>query len=232
MADEDIEEAEDDDDDPKAAIVKLILAVQKADEEVVVQDDRLAALEAELAKLKPSALRKRARADGVSEDDLEEAEDSDSPKSTIIELILLMTEAVPAEDSQAAELRAELSKLKPSALRKRARADGVGEDAMEGAEDSDDPKPAIIELILDASPRKDEDDGAEAALRQELQAMKLGALSRRAMAEGVEAQQLDEAEDSEDANVLDSEVMCILTEYACRVNVYTICLGCVYPTKR
>ena len=156
-------------------------------------------------------LRKRARADGVSEDDLEEAEDSDSPKSTIIELILLMTEAVPAEDSQAAELRAELSKLKPSALRKRARADGVGEDALEEAGDSDDPKPAIIELIL-AAQKSDEDDVKGTAidiveaeqslgdnkLRAELEGMKLKALKKRAKDVGVDKEKLEDADDADD----------------------------------
>ena len=42
--------------------------------------------------------------------------------------------------------------LKPSALRKRALAAGAGEAAVEEAEDSADPKTAMVELILRMGP--------------------------------------------------------------------------------
>jgi hypothetical protein len=45
-------------------------------------------------------------------------------------------------------LRAELSGLKLSALRRRALADGVGEDALDLASDGDDAKAAVVELVL------------------------------------------------------------------------------------
>jgi hypothetical protein len=49
-------------------------------------------------------------------------------------------------------LAAELAGLKPSALRKRALAAGVGEAAVEEAQDSADPQVAMVELILGTGP--------------------------------------------------------------------------------
>ena len=69
--------------------------------------------------------------------------------------------------------------------------------ALEDAEESADPKAALIELILQCSGAT-EADAASAALRVELLQLKLGALGRRAIAEGVDEPLLEEAEDSEE----------------------------------
>ena len=52
------------------------------------QREHVAALRLELAELKPTALRKRARSGGVSEEDVEQAEDGDDPKAELTELIV------------------------------------------------------------------------------------------------------------------------------------------------
>lgn len=57
----------------------------------------------------------------------------------------------PAADPMAA-LNEELAAMKTSALNKRARELGVDADAMDDAADEDDPKAALIALIVAASP--------------------------------------------------------------------------------
>ena len=51
-----------------------------------------------------------------------------------------------------AALKAELAGMKTGALNKRAREVGVGADAMDNAADEDDPRAALIALIVAASP--------------------------------------------------------------------------------
>ena len=103
------------------------------------------ALRSELGKLKMSELRKRAATAEAAEADIAAADDAEDPKTAMIVLILAHEE--PSEDP-AAKLRAELEALKPSALRKRAKAMGASGEDIEGADDSDDPKAAIVELLL------------------------------------------------------------------------------------
>ena len=106
----------------------------------------MASLAEELGALKPTQLRRRAKAAGVPEETMEEAEDGDSPKATLIELII----------ATGAPLQAELAALKPTQLRKRAKASlssleaGASAEAIEEAEDSDSPKEALISLIVSA----------------------------------------------------------------------------------
>ena len=103
-------------------------------------------LRQELTPLKMSALKRRARADGVDDALMDVVDDSDDPKETIIDLIL--SNQPKEEELRLAKLHAELLLMKPSALKRRARADGVAEEALEEADDADDPKGAVIELIL------------------------------------------------------------------------------------
>ena len=141
-----------------------------------VQLEKEAAFRAELSALKLSELKKRARAtDGISDDDVEGVDDADDPKAAVIELLVKVAEViwaqeakaalivaeeeaarVSAEEEQAASvkkkeaaLRAELAELKLSELKKRARAtDGISDDDVEGVDDADDPKAAVIELLV------------------------------------------------------------------------------------
>ena len=102
-------------------------------------------LDLELQQLKLPELRKRAAAAGVSHDAIEEARDSDEPKPAII--VLIKATAARNAAKQRAQA-AELQQLKLPELRKRAAAAGVDPDALEEARDSDEPKQAIIGLIL------------------------------------------------------------------------------------
>ena len=99
----------------------------------------------ELELMKPSALKRRARAAGCAEAEIEEADDADDPKAAMIALIL-SHEASGQETSDV--LRRELQGLKPSALKRRARADGATEQEVEEADDAQDPKAAMVELIV------------------------------------------------------------------------------------
>jgi aryl carrier-like protein len=113
----------------------------------------VAALRQELLGLRPMALQKRASADGVDEDLLVDAVDSDDPKSRIIELILqchVSASSVEAEQIQLRQiqLRQELQSLKPTALQKRVLTEGFTEAQLEMAVDSDDSKAALVELIV------------------------------------------------------------------------------------
>ena len=106
-------------------------------------------LDLELQQLKLPELRKRAAAAGVSQDAIEEARDDDELKLAIIALIKA---TVARNEAKQRAQAAELQQLKLPELRKRAVAAGVDPDALEEARDSDEPKPAIIGLILAKGP--------------------------------------------------------------------------------
>ena len=95
--------------------------------------------------MKPSALKRRARAAGCTEAEIEEADDADDPKAAMAALIL-SHEASGQETSDV--LRRELEGLKPSALKRRARAAGATEQEVEEADDAQDPSAAMVELIV------------------------------------------------------------------------------------
>eukprot|EP01045_Picozoa_sp_COSAG04_P015751 COSAG04_NODE_1268_length_7478_cov_41.075620_2_plen_472_part_01 len=112
-------------------------------------------LAAELArKGRLSELTRRARAAGATEQSIEDARDADDPKSAMAALVLAREAraggAQPAPGLQ--QLREELGRLKLSALEARAAAAGATEEDIEAAVDEDDPKPALIDLILRAQP--------------------------------------------------------------------------------
>ena len=86
-----------------------------------------AELRAELAAMKVKALKKRAKEAGVDEAELEEADDADDVKSTLIALIVAR-ERVP---EPAEQLREELAGMKPSALKKHAKKVGVEQHKLE-----------------------------------------------------------------------------------------------------
>jgi hypothetical protein len=148
------------------------------------------ALAVELDALGIGSLSRQAEAAGAGEDRLLAAQDSDSPKAALIALIVELTPADPLET-----LKSELSALGIGTLSKRARESGVDDARLLEAQDSDDPKPAIIALILENSaPAPDPLE----TLRLELGGMGIGTLSKRAKAEGVDEQRLMEAQDSDE----------------------------------
>jgi hypothetical protein len=100
--------------------------------------------EAELAGMKLSAIKKRAKEVGVDEQRLEEADDADDTKAAVISLIVEQE-----REGKVAQLRAELAGMKLSAIKKRAKEVGVDEQKLEEADDADDRKGAVIALIVD-----------------------------------------------------------------------------------
>ena len=141
------------------------------------------------------ALQRRALADGVGEDLVEDAMDGDDPKTRLIDLIT--GSAADVDDAQVVRLREELRGLRVLALQKRAAAGGVTDAQLENALGSDEPKEHLIALIIDchkfaasAEPKR------VAALREELQSLKALALQRRAATAGVTDDQLETALDS------------------------------------
>ena len=95
-----------------------------------------------------SALRSRAEAEGVTAEVLEDALDTDNPKQTMIELLLQQHASMQGSQGS---LRQELMGLRLKEIRARAKQAGVSADALEEAVDSDDPKEATIELLIQAS---------------------------------------------------------------------------------
>ena len=90
-------------------------------------------------------LKKRANAAGATEEEIEAAEDADDAKAATVALVVSYEQA--AEDPAAA-LREELAALKPSVLKKRARAAGATEEQIEEADDAEDPRAAMVALVL------------------------------------------------------------------------------------
>jgi tetratricopeptide (TPR) repeat protein len=137
-------------------------------------------LRGELSAMKLKALKRRARESGVEEEHLEDADDADEPKATVIQLILdrestagagaggagsddpaasssastaLAADVAAAAAAAAASRQAlvsELGGLKLKVLKKRARAAGVDEEKLEDTDDADDIKGAVIALIVHA----------------------------------------------------------------------------------
>jgi hypothetical protein len=84
VSEADLDEAKDSDTmSAKEAMIELVVAATPI---APSHDVRLAALHKNLAELKPSAIEKRAREAGVTEQQLDEAKDSDEPRSTFNEV--------------------------------------------------------------------------------------------------------------------------------------------------
>ena len=213
----------DDSDDPKEAIIGIILAAeedQQPDGFTSENREALELLRAELSLMKLSALKRMAVEKGADADAIEQIDDSDEPKQAVIsllveaakvELLAAQSETNKKADSKFAHrmererLLTELTPLKISALKKRAIVAGVDAAVLEQAGDEDSPKDAIIVVLLEheTSTNSDECAGGQRAveLRAELTKgpQKLSVLRKRAITSGASEEQLDEADDSDDA---------------------------------
>ena len=125
-------------------------------------------MRSELETLRLKELRARAKAEGAEPEQLEEAADADDPKQAVIDLLLglhattvdtrvsgptklpLRTGNTRAHETalRTGALRAELEGLRLKELRQRAREQDVSPEEMEEAADSDEPKAAMVELLL------------------------------------------------------------------------------------
>eukprot|EP01052_Picozoa_sp_SAG31_P020164 SAG31_NODE_1504_length_8079_cov_2.892607_6_plen_832_part_00 len=203
-----INQALEDSEHPKMALIELVVgrrsqqatASTSAQHELTAQAE--AAIRDELAGLKMGALRQRAMADGVSDGDIEDADDSDLPRNALVDLIVATRRQETAEKSAPSKpaadaLKQELRHMTLSALRKRAAVAGVEEREIDGADDDEDPRGAMIGLIvrkeapLPPSTEKEE-------LTQVLQQTKMSTLRKRAVAIGLDQAKVDRAGDDED----------------------------------
>eukprot|EP01051_Picozoa_sp_SAG22_P023165 SAG22_NODE_5855_length_942_cov_4.071174_1_plen_184_part_10 len=152
------------------------------------RDAELERLRAELQTMRMKDLRERARAEsgGLPDDQLQMAADSDNPKQALVELmvdahasVLEAAEAGTATgEPDLQELREQLQGLRLRELKTRAAAEGISSETMDDADDSDDPKHFLIEVVL-LEARKSPPNAAAAAvekLRDELSALKLSVL--------------------------------------------------------
>ena len=112
----------DDEDDPKAAAIELLV---KAADVAWAEEEKAEVIAAKAA---------RAAA---------EAEEQVAASAKTAE-----TAATALKVAKEHAFRAELAPLKLSELKKKARAEGFSEDAIDGADDEDDPKAAITNLLV------------------------------------------------------------------------------------
>ena len=163
------------------------------------------------------ALHQRARAEGCDASDVDDAMDSDDPKTALIELLVKCSSGGGAGGSDA-QLRAELQGMRVMALHKRALSDGADETAVDGAMDSDDSRAELVALIL-AQHAGADPQAAEAAaqakaletLRAELQPLRVMELYKRAVSAGVDAAQAEDAMDSDEPK---AELIALLLDAA------------------
>lgn len=217
---EDIEDI-DNEDDPREAAIGLIIGGAEARkrvslEEAEEEDD--VTLRNELTSMRMGTLRKRALADGVPKDAVEDADDDEHPKAALVRLVLARAAAgqvaTAEEEQQRAQLRAAhdlriaLMAMKMGALRKRALADGVSEDAVDEAVDTEVPREGLIELVLEQQRRKSapsnpnggaREDEAIVALEAELQGLRISQLTTRCQNAGIDEALLHGAQDSDNA---------------------------------
>ena len=81
----------------------------------------------------------------------------------------------PADGGAAAALREELGALRPASLSRRAKAEGIDEERVDDAFDSDDPRATLIEMVVAHACEASSNAPEEAELRSELEGMRLKA---------------------------------------------------------
>jgi hypothetical protein len=208
----------------KAALIGLVVA-----KELEVAAPRQEARKRELSALKLKELRRRAVEVGATEDEIEGAEESESVKAALVELVVAkepppdrgaVAEAAKAAAAAAANrmlaaLEQELGQLKLKEIRRRAADSGAAEDEIEDAEESEDVRAALVALVVShtrkgtpvadlsgAEPAEQSPgDASQAEQAAQLGRLKLSALRRRAMESGASAADIEEAEDSDDMRV-------------------------------
>jgi hypothetical protein len=231
VEDETLLDAAMDSGDPKSALIELLLA--KHTSLVTSKHDEMETRRRELQKMKLRALSKYADEVDLPDDKVDHAMDSNNPKQALVELILsvppsLTGDCKPVEHSNSAktqpvsvpsqnqddmeelesaeiaQLRHELQAMRVLALYERASAEGIDEAQLEDAMDGNDPKGALIGLVLGRH-RPDGTGEDEAAMRQsvraELQTMRVAALLQRAVSDNVEPASIEDAMDSDNVKV-------------------------------
>ena len=107
----------------------------------------------DLMALKFSEIRRQTVAAGFDEAKIVEADDSPDPKSAMAALLLTAERAARHDSSADQEFATKLQLLKMSELRQKASSMGVDEAAVDEASDAEDPKQAVVALLVDAHNR-------------------------------------------------------------------------------
>ena len=110
------------------------------------------------------------------------------------------------DDATTAELRQNLGSLRLKALRQKARAEGIDEGILEESIDAQDPKEAVITLLVQKQSESLQQAKAQEseakALRHELEGLGLKELRRRAREVGVAEEILEDAIDANEPKVV------------------------------
>jgi hypothetical protein len=101
-----------------------------------------------------------------------------------------------AEDPIRTALRQELQRLRLTELCPRAKEGGVDDNTLVDAIDTDDPKGAVIEILLECELRPAAVEDGDTELRAELQGLRVPALSKRATSEGISQGKIETAMDN------------------------------------
>jgi hypothetical protein len=88
-----------------------------------------------------------AREAKLSEDVILEAQDAEDPKYALV-VLLLAARCDATDDAASPGLRAELEGMRMKELMARAKEQGIGHEALLGAQENEQPKAALVELLL------------------------------------------------------------------------------------
>ena len=134
-----------DDADPAAALETLIASTRRA-------SDAGNARKKELTQLPVRRLRELSAEAGATEATIEACLDSDTPKPSLVELLLkLERQREEAKESQLREMRAQLMQLPLREVRQRAITAGASADSIDDALDNDNAKDAMVDVALAAA---------------------------------------------------------------------------------
>ena len=195
-------------DAPKEEVITLLLELmvpEVADDgdTAAAEAKRVKELTAELSAMKLSALQKRAMLEGLDVDVIGNALDSDTPKTTLVQVIVVASSNA-SESVTGEQLCAQLMQLKVSELLQRARTAGVEQEVLDETADSNDQKGVLVSLVLETafaaastSASRANQKVAEENLWTELQALKVSELLKRARAVGIDQEAIDDAADCE-----------------------------------
>ena len=188
-------------DDAKAALTALIVEIEgtpragdggKPEDEGAPQaEDSIAEPPKQLTDVQAERLRKELAEPAAA--GLPVEDDGEAPRAE-------SEPGQPQQSSSAAEaaLRQELGSLKLRELRKRAKEAEMSTSDLEAAMDSDDPEGTVIDFLVSQHIAVMGESEALSALVSELETLKLRELRQRAKEEGIAAEELEDAMDTDE----------------------------------
>jgi hypothetical protein len=151
-------EAADEADDRKKALIALIETKTQeaaAAAAAAAEEEAFAELKAELSAMSARKLGQRCAEMGIDEAEIEAADEADDRKEALIGLLLKeQAKRARAAKEEEQQLRADLAQLSALKLAQRCEEMGIDETAIEAADEADDRKAALIDLIVKAAAAK------------------------------------------------------------------------------